>query len=106
MKRLEVRASYDVVGNRVTRQIPGRYAWALLELKKAGKRGCTPLDNPAPRWSAYIHQLRHEYGLDIQTIWEAHKGPFPGNHARYVLHTEVDLKPIGSNAGVLNEEAA
>jgi hypothetical protein len=90
MKRLEINASFDVDGNRVTRQIPGRYAWALLELKKAGKRGCTPLDNPAPRWSAYIHQLRHEYGLDIQTIWEAHKGPFPGTHARYVLQSKVD----------------
>ena len=106
MKRFEINVTYDVNGSRVTRQIPGRYAWALLELKKAGKRGCTPIDNPAPRWSAYIHQLRHEYGLDIQTIWEVHKGPFPGTHARYVLLSDVDVNPKSENKGVVNGEAA
>ncbi|MBO0334942.1 hypothetical protein J0X12_15050 [Sneathiella sp. CAU 1612] len=106
MKRFEINASYDVDGKRITREIIGRYAWALLELKKAGKRGCTPIDNPAPRWSAYIHQLRHEYGLDIQTIWETHKGPFPGNHARYVLQSNVSLEPVDSSAEVANGKAA
>lgn len=106
MKRLKFITSYDVNGNRFTREIAGRYAWALLELKKAGKKGCTPIENPAPRWSAYIHKLRHEYGLDIKTIWEAHKGPFPGNHARYVLRSDVDLSLFDDNAGVANGKAA
>ncbi|WP_288901667.1 hypothetical protein [uncultured Sneathiella sp.] len=106
MKRLEIIASFNVDGNRVTREITGRYAWALLELKKAGKRGCTPIDNPAPRWSAYIHHLRHEYRLDIKTIWEAHEGLFPGMHARYVLQSKVDLEPVEGSAEVANGKAA
>lgn len=67
--------------------LTGRLAWALRQLIDADRRGCTPLDHPGPRWSAYVHKLRHEYGLDIETIHEAHGGPFAGTHARYVLHT-------------------
>ena len=62
----------------------GRDAWALLELIKAGPKGCTPLDNPGPRWSAYVHALRFERGLQIETAHEAHRGPFHGKHARYI----------------------
>lgn len=71
--------------------VKGRYAWALLELHKAGAHGCTPIDNPGPRWSAYIHVLRHEHGLAIETIHETHRGPFPGTHARYILRSVVDI---------------
>ena len=28
---------------------------------------------------------------DIETIHEAHHGPFPGNHARYVLRSTVEI---------------
>lgn len=76
-------------GTERTILLTGRDAWALCELIAAGRKGCTPIDNPAPRWSAYIHHLRHEHGLDIETITERHGGPFPGNHARYVLHSDV-----------------
>ena len=69
----------------------GRDAWALLELIKAGSKGCTPIDNPGPRWSAYVHALRFERGLQIETVHEAHKGPFPGNHARYILRSPVEV---------------
>lgn len=66
---------------KVTRMhLVGRNAWTLSELVRAGAKGCTPITNPAPRWSAYVHRLRHDYGLDIETIHEAHSGPFPGNH--------------------------
>lgn len=68
--------------------VSGRDEWALLQLVRAGLRGCTPIDNPAPRWSAYIHKLRR-MGLDIETVHERHGGPFPGRHARYVLHAFV-----------------
>jgi hypothetical protein len=67
--------------------VSGRDAWALLELLNAGPRGCTPIDNPGPRWSGYVHKLRHRHGLAIETIHEAHHGAFPGSHARYVLHS-------------------
>lgn len=74
--------------------LDGRNGWALAELVQAGGKGCTPIDNPAPRWSAYVHRLRHEYGLNIKTIHEGHGGPFPGNHARYVLKSRVRLVGI------------
>jgi hypothetical protein len=69
----------------------GREAWALLELLRAGPKGCTAIDNPGLRWSAYIHALRHECGLDIETLREIHQGPFPGNHARYCLRSAVEI---------------
>jgi hypothetical protein len=79
-------------GERVI-HVQGRAAWALLELIRAGTGGCTPIDNPAPRWSGYVHKLRRVYGLDIETMHESHGGPFPGRHARYVLHSRVRIEP-------------
>jgi hypothetical protein len=65
-----------------------RDCWALEELRKAGTKGCTPAENPAPRWSAYVFNLR-ELGVEIETITEQHAGEFPGHHGRYVLHSLV-----------------
>lgn len=73
-----------------TLTLKGRDAWALLELIKAGKAGCTPITHPGPRWSAYVLKLR-KHGFVIETIHEAHTGPFPGTHARYVLHSQVSI---------------
>lgn len=64
----------------------GRDAFALLALWKAGEKGVTPIDNPAPRWSGYIHNLRRA-GVLIETVHEKHGGAYPGTHARYVLRT-------------------
>lgn len=75
-------------------RVPGRNEWALRELIRAGEKGCTPIDNPAPRWSGYIHNLRREYDLDIETISERHDGPYPGNHARYVLHSKIETMEV------------
>jgi hypothetical protein len=69
----------------------GRDAWALSELHSAGQRGCTPIDNPGPRWSAYVHKLKRLHALSIETLNEAHKGPFAGTHARYVLQSQVQI---------------
>ncbi len=74
----------------------GRNAWALKSLMAAGHGGCTPIENPAPRWSAYVHNLRR-FGVAIETITELHGGDFAGNHARYVLLAK---------ARVINEGAA
>ncbi len=38
--------------------IQGRDAWALSELIEAGAKGCTPIDHPGPRWSAYPRSTR------------------------------------------------
>lgn len=69
--------------------VTGREAWALERLAAAGPTGCTPITEPAPRWSAYIYRLRGR-GLPIETIREPHGGTFPGHHARYVLHARVE----------------
>lgn len=68
--------------------VSGRDRWALEELRKAGAKGCTPIDNPAPRWSAYVFNLR-DLGVAIETITEPHEGAFPGWHGRYVLRSGV-----------------
>jgi Winged helix domain len=83
-------AIYEIQGQHgaCTLDISGRDEWALRHLMAAGAKGCTPIDNPAPRWSAYVHKLRR-MGIDIETIDERHGGPFPGRHARYVLHSAV-----------------
>lgn len=87
--RLEITARISPQGKPF--RVFGRDAWALIELVAAGTTGVTPIDNPGPRWSAYVHALRHERGLDIQTINEAHAGQFAGTHARYVLHSPVQI---------------
>ncbi len=71
--------------------IKGRNAWALLELVKAGPKGVTPIDVPGPRWSAYVHTLKRDYGLAIETLYEPHLGNFPGTHARYILRSPLQV---------------
>lgn len=68
--------------------VSGRVRWALDQLHTAGTAGCTPIDNPAPRWSAYIFDLRG-MGIEIETIHEPHTGDFAGTHGRYVLRSTV-----------------
>lgn len=68
--------------------VKGRDAWALDCLSLAGTKGVTPKDTPAPRWSAYIHNLRKE-NVPIETLHESHGGEFPGSHGRYVLRADV-----------------
>ncbi|RJL17998.1 winged helix domain-containing protein [Paracoccus siganidrum] len=70
--------------------VKGRDRWALECLMHAGSTGCTPIDHPGPRWSAYVFKLRQQ-GVCIETVHENHDGPFPGHHARYVLQSSVSL---------------
>jgi len=89
MRRLHVTAKVvDGIETR-TIELSGRDAWALCKLVKVGAKGCTPIDHPGPRWSGYVHKLRHKYGLHIETIDEQHGGQFSGRHARYVLRSVV-----------------
>lgn len=73
-----------------THEVVGRDAWALLNLMRAGGRGCTPITTPGPRWSHYVYKLRGA-GFIIETIHEDHGGPFAGTHARYVLRSQVTI---------------
>ena len=70
--------------------VKGRPAWAMLQLMTAGERGVTPIDNPGPRWSAYVFDLRH-LGIKIETVRESHGGAFRGTHGRYVLRSNIKL---------------
>ena len=76
------------LGDSFTIQLMGREAWALDRLIAAGLSGCTPADNPAPRWSGYVHKLR-EHRVPIETLHEHHDGEFSGTHGRYVLRAKV-----------------
>ncbi|ODT70928.1 MAG: hypothetical protein ABS75_10955 [Pelagibacterium sp. SCN 63-23] len=75
-------------GTTATIIVKGRDRWALESLIRAGTKGCTPIDHPGPRWSAYVFELR-KLGVVIETLHEKHGGPFKGNHARYVLRSTV-----------------
>lgn len=75
--------------NAFTITVSGRDAWTLERLMDAGATGCPPIEQPAPRWSAYVHRLRG-MGVTIHTHLEEHGGEFPGRHARYVLACTVD----------------
>lgn len=70
-----------------SKKVTGREAFALLALVQAGEAGVTPIDTPAPRWSAYVFSLRRA-GVLIETLYEKHGGPYPGTHARYVLRAD------------------
>ena len=75
-------------GDAFTIEAKGREAWALDRLRWAGAKGCTPIEQPAPRWSAYVHKLRG-LGVPIETVREPHGGDFAGHHGRYVLRATV-----------------
>lgn len=78
--------------------VKGRERWTLECLIAAGATGCTPIDNPAPRWSAYVFDLR-KMDIQIETVNEVHDGPFKGTHARYVLRSKVSrVEPQASAA--------
>jgi hypothetical protein len=63
---------------------------ALAALIRAGSKGVTALElsSWAYRLGAYVHTLRHDYGLTIETLREPHDG---GWHGRYVLHTPCQI---------------
>ena len=71
----------------------GQTARALLVLIEAGERGVTALEcgGWAFRLAAYCHELRHRYGLDIETRRESHPG---GWHGRHVLRTPVEVVEV------------
>jgi hypothetical protein len=71
----------------------GQVAKALAALVAAGARGVTALEvnSWAYRLGAYVHLLRHDCGLAIETVREPHEG---GWHGRYVLRCRVTLEPV------------
>lgn len=76
-----------------TFELKGRLGWALAQLATAGAQGVTPIERPAPRWSAYVHDLR-TIGFPIDTELVAHDGPYAGHHARYRLACDVKMRVL------------
>ncbi|WP_353200509.1 hypothetical protein [Sandarakinorhabdus sp.] len=74
--------------------VTGQTARALVALVKAGPAGVTALEvnSWAFRKAAYVHRLRKDNGLAIETVREKHDG---GWHARYVLCCPVTLLEAG-----------
>lgn len=101
----KVALTFTVTRNGESRALAlsGRDAWALSRLISAGAKGVTPITEPGPRWSGYVHNLRRT-GLSIETRPERHGGPFPGTHARYVLHD--DVRRADPDGGGANDEPA
>lgn len=73
--------------------VTGQNARTLLALVNKGPRGATALEvsNWAFRLAAYVHELKHLYGLNIVTLREAHPG---GCHGRYVLLDAVVIVSV------------
>ncbi len=82
-----------------TFDLKGRSGWAMVQLVEAGATGVTPITRPAPRWSAYVFDLR-ELGIPIETIREPHEGNYPGTHARYVLSCDAEVQLLGSEVSI------
>lgn len=90
---MKIEATFETSDGPRIFELSGRNAWALVELVQAGSQGVTPLTHPAPRWSAYVFDLR-ELGIPVETIRETHKGAFPGHHGRYVLGCDVSVRIV------------
>jgi hypothetical protein len=86
--------------------VTGRVAETLLSLIEAGPRGITSLEAFEAGWAvrlaAYVHRLRIDCRLAIETRREPHRG---GSHGRYVLISPVEAttRP-DSSAGSLSPD--
>lgn len=87
------RRTLTATGPAGTFTLRGQVAKALSALLAAGATGVTALEvnSWAYRLGAYVHTLRHEYGLAIETMRELHEG---GWHARYILRTPVTVGEV------------
>lgn len=70
--------------------VRGQPARTLAALVEAGPHGVTAQEVAgwAFRLAAYVHTLRTEHSLPIETLQEPHEN---GWHARYVLHAKIAL---------------
>jgi hypothetical protein len=75
------------------RFVKNRVAQSLLWLVYRQEAGVTAAEvsSWALRLADYIHTLRWQHGIQIQTLMEPHDG---GKHARYVLREPVEVLEI------------
>jgi hypothetical protein len=89
MKRLKVIARILPDGQPFT--ATGQEARTLLLFHQKAMKGVVVFDfpgGPAFRLAAYSCSIRKKHCLDIETKRELHDG---GWHARYVLHTPIEI---------------
>lgn len=82
--------------------VSGREAQTLILLAEKKARGLRAYDFPGGppfRLSAYVHDLRHNFSLGIETSYEEHA---TGQHAVYTLTTPVEIVAVdhGIRTGV------
>lgn len=82
---------YDEPSAPRTIKLNKRLGQTIRALVEKGALGITALEMStwALRLGAYIHILRHEYGLAILTVMEPHED---GKHGRYILQSNVALQ--------------
>jgi hypothetical protein len=76
-----------------TFELQGRLGWTMAQLAMAGTKGVATVERPAPRWSAYVHDLR-KLGIQIETEMEPHDGAYSGRHARYRLACDAQIASL------------
>jgi hypothetical protein len=71
-------------------QLTGKTALTMEALIHAEQKGITALEMSswALRLAAYVHRLRTDYGMAIETLHELH---VDGWHGRYVLQSRVQI---------------
>ena len=91
---MTARRAIAAIGPHGPLHVTGQVAKALEALVARGAAGVTSLEvaSVAYRLAAYVHNLRHDYGLAIETVREPHDG---GWHGRYVLHSAVTIAEPG-----------
>ena len=91
---MKARRAIAAIGPHGPLRVTGQVAKALEALVAHGAAGVTSLEvaSVAYRLAAYVHNLRHDYGLAIATVREPHDG---GWHGRYVLHSAVTIAEAG-----------
>jgi hypothetical protein len=88
---VEAQVQHADAQRRIT--VNGKEAETLVALvrQKPGVSGWDFPGGPPYRLGAYVHDLRHKFGLSIRTDNEPHAG---GWHARYVLLSDVEIIAI------------
>lgn len=74
--------------------IGGQYAQSLIALIKSGINGIKvqEMSSWALKLASYVHRLRHDFGLHIETVRNSHEVTWgKGNHVQYILHTDVEI---------------
>jgi len=94
---MKIQVTLNLSEQSSTFELQGRLGWTMAQLATAGTKGVATIERPAPRWSAYVHELRKR-GIPIDTEMVPHGGSYSGHHARYRLACDVSLTVLDGKA--------